>query len=363
VGTTCVRNVYIDALLSSGPGRLTATHLSRVETSFSHDQFTRLLRSEAACKEALLHQGTRLLREHCAEGIRLLILDDTIIEKPHSALSEAVGYHYDHSQGRTLRGINVLSALWSDEALSVPLMVEVVEKMVCGRDEKRRPVWASKHPKNDMFRDLVTRVLKSPARAVDYVVSDIWFASTENMDFIKEDMGVDFVMAVKGNRLVALTKKDADSGTWRPLQTIKLGRGALRCYLKGLDFPVLVAREVFKNGGDANCGTLYLATSDLELRGADILGLYQRRWKIEEYHRSLKQNCCAGGAQVYHPQAHQSHLRLAAFAFIRLEKARCRLDKNHYQLLREINELKTKHALKAIRQTIHVNQNKYQMAA
>ena len=363
MGTTCVRNLYLDALLSSGAGRITATSLSRVEPSFSHDEFTRLLRGEAGSKESLLRLATRTLKEHQQQGIRVLILDDTIIEKPHSALSEAVGYHYDHSQGRTVRGINVLSALWSDEVFSIPLQVEVVEKRSCGTDKKGRPIWVNKQNKNELFRALVERAAQSPTRAVEYVLSDIWYGSAENMDFIKEDMGLDFVMAVKGNRMVALSKKDADSGNWLPLQKLKLGKRAQRCYLKGLEFPVLVAREVFKNGDDAKGGTLYLATSDLELKRADILGLYQRRWKIEEYHRSLKQNCCAGAAQVYHPDAHKNHLRFAAIAFIRLERVSNSLDKNHYQLRREIEDVKTKYALKIIRQSFHPNAQPMKFAA
>lgn len=362
VSKISVRHCYVDALLTAGNNRLTATHLSRVATKVSHDQFTRLLRSPEASGQALLRKSTRLLKAHTTKGFRLLIVDDTIIHKPHSALSSSVGYHYDHSQGHTVRGINLLSAMWSDEVLSLPVMLQVVEKINVAPSEEK-PQWVNKENKNELFRAMIERVLQSPNRAADYVLSDIWFASSENMDFIKEDMGLDFVMGVKGNRLVALTKKDADGGKWIPLQTVKLGKRAQRCYLKGLDFPVLVVREVFKNGDDAKGGTLYLACSDLEIKGSDILGLYQRRWKIEEYHRSLKQNCCVAGAQVYHPEAHRGHIHLAAMAFIRLERARSRSGDNHYELRREIEELKTKYAMKAIRHSILSSHATYKIAA
>jgi len=38
----------------------------------------------------------------------------------------------------------------------------------------------------------------------------------------------------------------------------------------------------------------YLVTSDLTLNAEQIMTIYQKRWKVEEYHRSLKQNVSLG---------------------------------------------------------------------
>jgi len=58
-------------------------------------------------------------------------------------------------------------------------------------------------------------------------------------------------------------------------------------YIKQLDFPILISKQVFKNG-DGSTGVLYLVSSDLSLTYAQITTIYKKRWKVEEYHKSLK---------------------------------------------------------------------------
>jgi len=84
------------------------------------------------------------------------------------------------------------------------------------------------------------------------------------MAFIKEDGGTHFVMALKANRLDGRNIKDVEKELYKPLQELRPGKCAVKLYLKGVDFPLLVVKKVFKNG-DRSSGTLYLACSDLEL--------------------------------------------------------------------------------------------------
>ena len=64
-------------------------------------------------------------------------------------------------------------------------------------------------------------------------------------------------------------------------------RQALRGYLRGLDFPVLVVRRVFTNK-DGGGGVLYPACSDLDSDAEDIIAIYQKRWHVETFHQTLK---------------------------------------------------------------------------
>src|SRR4051794_38894161 len=100
----------------------------------------------------------------------------------------------------------------------------------------------------------------------------------------------DFIMAVRCNRAVARSQKEAQNGNFKPLQELKLGKGAVKLYLKGVDFPVLVVKQVYKNA-DGSSSTLYLVTSDPEVSAEQLIQLYKRRWKVEEYHKSMKCNC------------------------------------------------------------------------
>lgn len=58
-------------------------------------------------------------------------------------------------------------------------------------------------------------------------------------------------------------------------------------YLKGLDLAVALTKKVFTNK-DGSSGILYLVCNDTTLDGGQIYAIYKKRWKVEEYHKSLE---------------------------------------------------------------------------
>ena len=42
----------------------------------------------------------------------VLIFDDTIQEKPYTDENDLICWHYDHSQSRTVKGINLLNCVY-----------------------------------------------------------------------------------------------------------------------------------------------------------------------------------------------------------------------------------------------------------
>lgn len=355
-----IRNVYVDYLLS-GQGHISATDLSEVvDNEYSHDQISRMLYHADVDDKKLYMLGKRLVEAHKSEGKKVLILDDSIEPKAHSKINGLIAYHYDHSQQRCIKGINFITALWADEKCSIPLSMKVVVKELGWDDKKQQDVWKAAKTKNDIFREMVGKLTRN--KQIDYVLCDSWYSSKQNMQFVSNDCKTHYVMAVKSNRLAARTQKDADKGLYKPLQDLRLGKCAVKLYLKELDFPVLVVKKVFKNG-DGSSGTLYLACSDQELDYEAIFTLYKRRWKVEEYHKSLKSNCSLGKCQASSHTAQQSHLYLAAFAFIQLEKARLSKGKNHFGLMRDINILTCKYGLSVVKKHLHTTLTSLQKAA
>ena len=57
-------------------------------------------------------------------------MDDTIQEKPHSDENELICWHYDHSTGQTVKGINILNMLYSSGDTKIPVAFELIEKPV-----------------------------------------------------------------------------------------------------------------------------------------------------------------------------------------------------------------------------------------
>ncbi len=57
--------------------------------------------------------------------------------------------------------------------------------------------------------------------------------------------------------------------------------------VRGFDHEVLLVRRIFKNK-DGSTGRLDLVCSDLTCNGEQVAAIYEKRWKVEEYHKSLK---------------------------------------------------------------------------
>ena len=123
----------------------------------------------------------------------------------------------------------------------------------------------------------------------DYVVNDSWYSSVENMKLIKKELHLNFVMALKANRKVALSGEDKKTKNYISIESLQPGQQTVEVWLEELDFPLLLVKQVFKNEDDT-VGELYLACSDLSLTYERITTIYKRRWGVEEYHKSVKSN-------------------------------------------------------------------------
>jgi hypothetical protein len=101
-------DLYSDYLLSSF-SLATATGLSDlVDQAYSHDQITRFL-GEGVYSQKQYWQEVKPVVRQVEQVDGAVLVDDTIEEKPYSDESELVCWHYDHSQGRNVKGINLVN--------------------------------------------------------------------------------------------------------------------------------------------------------------------------------------------------------------------------------------------------------------
>ena len=90
-------------------------------------------------------------------------------------------------------------------------------------------------------------------------------------------------------------------------------------YLKGMDMPVQVTRQVFTNEDDST-GILYLVTSDCTLDYDAIVTIYQERWSVEEYHKSIKSNLGLAKSPTKNVKTQSNHFFAATCAYSKLER-------------------------------------------
>jgi hypothetical protein len=128
-------DLYTDYLISSF-GQVTATGLARLlDGEVSHDQITRFLASEPKRSTDLWRIAKPLVRQIESDS-GVIVIDDTIEEKEYTDENELICWHWDHSKGRNIKGINFLSALYVTDHGAVPVAFDLVAKVEAYVEEK-----------------------------------------------------------------------------------------------------------------------------------------------------------------------------------------------------------------------------------
>ena len=179
-----ILDLYSDYLLSSF-GQTTATGLAQLmDGAISHDQVTRMLSSpRMSSKEwwRLVKPQVRKIEQDDS----VIIVYDSIVEKPYTDENEIICWHFDHSKGRTVKGINFVTTLYYVQDIALPVTFEIVLKTETYIDQKiGKEKRKSKHTKNERYRWMLQATSKNKIPFA-YVLNDLWFASTENMRFVK----------------------------------------------------------------------------------------------------------------------------------------------------------------------------------
>ena len=345
-------DLYTDYLLSSF-GQTSATGLSRlVGGSITHDSVTRLLSKNGFTSKTLWQTVKPMVRKHQTEDA-CLIFDDVIVEKPYTDENEMVCRHFDHFKGRPVKGVNMLNAFYHTHApgmggpLRLPIGFQIILKTIvfCGiktRKEKRK----SPVTKNGLLRNMINQAIHNQLK-FRYVLADSWFGSAENMRFIQKKKRF-FIFDMKANRMAALSEKDRNAGRWARIDEPGIPDNTpVNVWLKELGFPVLLTKQVFTNK-DRSTGVRFLASNDFSLSDDGFTTLYKKRWGVEEYHKSLKQNAAVAKSPTRTVRTQSNHFFAAIMAYVKLEKLKFSSKLNHFAMKSKIYLAANKAAFKEL---------------
>ena len=324
-------DLYTDYLISSFAAT-TATGLAKLlDGQVSHDQITRLLAGKKQGSADLWQMVKPPVRKmQSNEGV--MIIDDSIEEKPYTDENDIVCWHYDHSKDRLVKGINFLTALYHSRGMSLPVGFTLIAKTESyvdkkeGKTKRRSPV-----TKNEYARQLLQQAGDNQI-PFQYVLTDGWFAAAENMVFIPPDLQKDCVMPLKVKRKVARSLDDKRQGHYVRVDTLVFTDPTPKpVYREGVPFPLLLVKPVFTNE-EGSTGVLYVVASDTTLTFADSTTSYQKRWHVERYHQSLKQNASLAKSPTQTVVTQTNHFFAALCAFGKLEQLRSATKLNHFAL-------------------------------
>jgi hypothetical protein len=322
-------DLYSDYLISQN-NLATATGLSAtVNGEVSHDQVTRFLHaSDYDSKNLWKYVKAKVRQIEKPDGV--LILDDTIEDKTHTDENAIVCWHYSHAKGRHVKGMNLLSCLFRYDEVSLPISFEVVKKDTVYWDDGRQKRKASVS-KNDLFRVQVKQAAKNEVQ-FSYVLADNWFGAKDNMHFIHYELKKYFIFGVKSNRCVALSRAGKQRGPYQSVKSLDWKDGDCQTvYLKDVSMPVQLLKKVFTNE-DGSTGTLYLVSNDLTSDSGQLYEIYKKRWRIEEFHKSIKQNASLAKSPTKIERSQRNHIFSVIVAYCKLEWLKLKTTLNHFAL-------------------------------
>jgi len=284
---------YVQFLLAS-PLQYTCTEAARVQPQQgappAHDSFTRLLTRLEPDPETLWTEARPQIR--LAEGI--LVLDDSTLDKPYAWKMDLVGWHWSGKHHRVVKGINLLTLVWTDGDRHVPCDYDVYDKAHDGQS------------KNDLFAKQL-RTAKQRGLQPECVCFDSWFSSLENLKLLRS-LEWTWLCRLKCNRHVRV-----DFGAPQAISTVDIPEAGRVVHLPGYG-----SIRVFRVGA-RNGDTDYWATSDLAMDALRRLKYGDFSWRIEEYHRGIKQFCGVERCQARRAKAQRNHIGLSLRAFLRME--------------------------------------------
>lgn len=303
---------YIEFLIST-QRNYTSTHFADHTTSLSHDSITDFLNNQRLTAESLWEQVRTRIND-VAESY--LIVDDSVLEKPHAQVIDLVYSHYSGNKHTVIRGIDMVNLVHSNgDGEYYPIDYRI---------------YAPEHihgTKNDHFLAMLKDAFEVRAIQARYILFDSWYASVDNLKYIHRHDRI-FITTLKANRLVSLTKEEGyihlQDIVWTPdRQTY-----GILVKLKDVPFLVRLFKIVAKNG-DID----WVITNDTSdnLTAARVRGRNNVRWEIECFHREVKQLTGIEKCQCQRAWAQRNHIACCYHAWLAIKVHATTMKQTLYQ--------------------------------
>jgi hypothetical protein len=313
---------YCQFLLSSQIN-YTLTHLAEHLQQWSHDTINRYLKDEKLSPR-LLWENVREVLEPDEKAH--LLFDDTVLDKSFGPKIEMTRRQWSGNEKRIIRGIGLVSCLYVNPRTE---QFWVIDYRIFDPDKDGKT-------KLEHVADMLEAV-RQRSLPFQTVLMDSWYASKELMlDIDGWNNGHPhrlFYCPLKSDRQVD------DSGGERPYQRVdsllwseaELVHGKV---IKIKGFPGDKKVKLFRVVVSSHC-TEWIVSNDLSqdsTQGAQKACAV--RWKIEEYHRELKQLTGIESCQCRKARIQRNHIACALLVWLRLKDLAYQMRQTVYQLKR-----------------------------
>jgi len=293
---------------------------------------------------------------------RAFVVDDTSKARAGRKV-EGTSCYYDHTQGRTLKGHQVLQLGLASEKGFLPIEAQLVmgekaavdkpkdkpfkdQRSSCARDLRR----AREETKHQLFRGMLQRALRSGLSAA-YVLADAWFGCKENILCALENNLIGIFQMKRGNLAYRHQGRHYTASQLYTKVQRQMRPKNRRARYKTASVTVelnlatdedqpdhwVEVRLVFSapvRANSADTWVVFLCT-DVTLSDAKILEVYALRWSIEVYFKEIKQNLGFLKEQSGRYQLAYASVHLAALRYLLLFEAMLRSGQLTYGEIRD----------------------------
>ncbi len=307
---------YCQYLLSSQIN-YTLTNLADHLEATTHDQINRYLRREKLTPR-LLWENVKLLIQTSEKAY--IIFDDTVLDKRYSEDIELTRRQYSGNEHRVLRGIGVVSCVYVNPETG---QFWVIDYRIYEPDEDGKT-------KLDHVVEMLQSLVYSKSIPFSTVLMDSWYATKTLMQYI-DKVGKYYYCPLKKNRLVDDT---GGAQEYKPIESLnwsqrKLEQGKI---IKIKAFPKEKKVKLFRVLASTD-KTEFVATNDLTQNSTEVVQeVCKLRWKIEEFHRELKQLTGIESCQCRKARIQRNHIACALLVWLRLKELAYSTGQSVYQL-------------------------------
>jgi hypothetical protein len=251
-----------------------------------------------------------------------IVFDDSVLDKDHSHKIELVRRQYSGNAHGLIKGIGVVNCLYVNPQTG---QYWIIDYRIFDPDGDGKT-------KLDHVHDMLISAVADKQLPFNAVLMDTWYA-TKALMLLIESLNKIYVCPIKDNRLVD------DSGERQPYRRVDALSWSEEEQLKGKrikinGFPKDHRVKLFRLVVSTH-RTDWIVTNDLT---QDSLDATQQacgmRWKIEQYHRELKQLTGVEKCQCRKARIQRNHIACAMLVWIRLMQVARQTRQTIYQLKR-----------------------------
>lgn len=307
---------YCQFLLSSQLN-FTLTHHADHHAYFSHDAINRYLSGDKLTSQ-LIFENVRSQIDFSPNGY--VIFDDSVLDKNFSTRIELVRRQYSGNAHGIIKGIGLVNCLYINPESGD---YWIIDYRIFDPDGDGKT-------KLDHVQDMLTHAIAEKKLSFTTVLMDTWYATKDLMLFI-ESVDKIYYCPLRNNRLVD------DSGPAAPYQHVSALQWTQQEQSQGKTikikgFPKQHKVKLFRVVVSTN-RTDWVVTNDLAQDSTDATQQACRtRWKIEQFHRELKQLTGVEKCQCRKARMQRNHIACAMLVWVRLMEVARKTKQTIYQI-------------------------------